>query len=106
MGKNKASSKREPTLLIECRAGTPHELEIRRCHAEAQAKGFLLDRLRRRINWASRYNLAAHDIMKAHAQAIDSLNLGDMKVGAQRQWKATDEHSGVTFVFELEVLAK
>lgn len=96
---------RETTMSIECRVGTPHELEIKRCSTPSSAKTFVLGRLVAREKWAKHYNLALAEKLAAFRLDFDNLDLRTLKAGAERTWEFLDETTGVRFRYEIKVLS-
>ena len=89
-------------MKILARVGTPHHQEEKTYTRPGEAKRHLGKRLNTHNEWALRYN---HDLARKLAainEEIQSVDVVTLDIGEVRHWEATDSHTGVRFVFELE----
>lgn len=93
-------------MRIECKAGTPNEMESKTCATEGQAKGFLRTRIARLEKWASTYNRTAATELAAVREETSTINTRLLPIGETRSWQVEDEVTGVKFRFEIKVLSK
>ena len=93
-------------MRIAVWAGTPNHVEREVKDTPSTAKSWVLGRLANRKKWTAAHNLKMDGELMTIREQIDSLNLQSLPIGKQREWSTTDDYTGVTFVFGLEVQAK
>lgn len=89
-------------MMWETRTGTRSELAKRRHKTPTPAKTALRSALAERKEWADRYCVAIAETLGTAAREIANLNLASLSVGKTYRWAATDDYTGVEFVFEIE----
>ena len=89
-------------MRLEVKAGTPHHLESKTYPTAAPAKNWLKGRFKSREEWAHRFNVQLEDRIRAAREEFDGIDLSKLPVGETRQWAATDDVSGVQFVFKVK----
>lgn len=98
---------RKSSFKARVRSGTPNEMEDWHDYDQPNlAKNFLRGRVKTQREFTRAFNLALDEQLVAISAEINGIDPRLMPNGKPRSWEATDEHSGVTFRFEMEVLAK
>lgn len=93
-------------MRVRCSYGTPAELETVTKTQAGLARAFLREKLRQREKWAERFNGEVKRRCASAREQVDGLDLTTIPVGDVRRWTIDDDVTGVTFVFELEVILK
>lgn len=89
-------------MIVEVYAGTPHEGETKRYSEAGPAKNFLTGRVTKQARVAEKFDAELHRRLGSIRQQIDSCALQALKTGEERTWSATDEYTGVTFVYKIK----
>jgi hypothetical protein len=102
-----AKARAKSTFSVKVRHGTLHHMDDVNTYSQpGQATKWLLGRVAIHHEWAKRYN-------KNCAQQLDKIRVNisetdprGMHVGEVRTWEATDDHTQVTFRFEMELVSR
>lgn len=98
---------RKSSFKARVRCGTPHEMEEWfEYDAPNLAKNFLRGRVEKQRQFTKAFNLACDEQLQSISKEIDGLDPRLFGLNQPRMWEATDDHSGVTFRFEMEVTSK
>lgn len=85
--------------------GTPNQQDDQKHAEEREAKRWLLTRIGNHRKIAVKYNRSLDDQLAGVHEAVSSVNLMLLGLGAEREWSARDADTGVTFVYRVERIA-
>lgn len=93
-------------MIADVRWGTPNQLTSSRRKDASQTKSWARARIAEMEKWARSHNGEMADDLASIRTEIDALNLPLLRQGEVRRWSATDEHTGFTFVVEIEIVLR
>lgn len=93
-------------MIADVRWGTPNQLTSSRRKDATQTKSWARARIAEMEKWARLHNGEMADDLASIRTEIDALNLALLRQGEVRRWSATDEHTGFTFVLEIEIVLR
>ena len=106
MGKQKPRTRTaEKVMKFVTYGGTPREQDEQKHAEEREAKRWLMTRIRNHREFAVKFNKGLDDQLAVVQESVSSINLMLLGLGAEREWSARDEPSGVTFVYRVERIA-
>lgn len=93
-------------MIVEVRAGTPSELEVKRVNTPASVKGFFRTRIGVAEKFASKFSIESKEKLVSIRREIDDINVKELPEGSKRSWSATEPVSQVTWLFEMEMIQR